>query len=231
MALFVVATPIGNSADFTTRALDVLRTADLVIGEELKVLRQILKAAGVQAPAVDQLNEHSRAADVEHLVRECRDKKVALVSDCGTPGFCDPGAELVAACHREGVGVHAVPGASSLMALLSVCGVRLDRFLFYGFLPAKAEARADAWRELQKETRPCVVMETPYRASRLVDDLASVCADRFCVLGLNLTQENERVLRGLGRELPAKGPFDDVEPVALILPAGMNPVSGREARR
>src|SRR6218665_2073060 len=113
MALFVVATPIGNPKDISEHALEILKTADLIVGEELKVLRQQLKAAGVQAKAMDQLNEPSKPADVQFLLEECRTKKVALVSDCGTPGFCDPGADLTKACHQNGIGVHAVPGASS----------------------------------------------------------------------------------------------------------------------
>lgn len=216
MALFVIATPIGNTQDFSLRALEKLRTADLIIGEELKVLRQTLKAAGVQGVTLDQLNEHSRPADIEHFVEECRDKSVALVSDCGTPGFCDPGADLVAACVRAGVAVHSVPGASSLMALLSVAGVRVDQFTFMGFLPAKNELRAQAWRDLKKEKRPFVVMETPYRAQALLQDLATHFAQSFCVVGVNLTAGNEQVLRGRGRDL--KPPTGDFEPIALVIP-------------
>jgi 16S rRNA (cytidine1402-2'-O)-methyltransferase len=222
MALFVVATPIGNSRDFSLRAVDILREADLVIGEELKALRQILKAAGVQARATDQLNEHSRPADIEHFVAECREKTVALVSDCGTPGFCDPGADLVAACAKSGIAVHAVPGASSLMTLLSVCGIRVDQFTFYGFMPAKTDARAKALADLKKETRPSIVMETPYRCTKLAEDLSSKLGDRYCVLGLNLTQENEEIVRGYARDL-AKRSFADAEPVVLIMPTGYRP--------
>lgn len=109
MPLFVVATPIGNNQDFTERARQAITEADLVIGEELKVLRQTLKAVGVQARAMDQLNEHSGPADIEHFVEQCRTKNVALVSDCGTPGFCDPGADLVRACHDEKIRVVPVP--------------------------------------------------------------------------------------------------------------------------
>ena len=216
MSLFVVATPIGNPGDLSSRARDILARADLVVGEDLKPLRQILKAAGVQARELDQLNEHSDAADVEHLTGRAAAGMVALVSDCGTPGFCDPGAELVDACHRAQIPVHAVAGPSSLMALLSVAGVRLDSFTFAGFLPAKAELRARAWREVLAETRPVILLETPYRCGRLVDDLRVHAADRYCVLGLDLTQETERVIRGLGRELTEK--FDAREPVVLILP-------------
>lgn len=220
MPLFVVATPIGNPDDISKRAIETLQTADLVIGEELKVLRQILKNAGVQARAMDQLNEHSREADIEHFVNECRNKNVALVSDCGTPGFCDPGADLVRACRERDVDVRAVAGPSSLMALLSVCGVRVDEFVFAGFLPAKQEARDQKLKSLVRESRPFILLETPYRCAKLVEDLGKHFADRFCVLGLNLTQANERVVRGRGKDLEKRGPFADAEPAVLVLPAG-----------
>jgi 16S rRNA (cytidine1402-2'-O)-methyltransferase len=218
MALFVVATPIGNPGDITTRALELLRSADLIIGEELKVLRQQLKSAGVQGTTLEQLNEHSREADIEHFVNEAKTKNVVLVSDCGTPGFCDPGADLVAACAKQKVAVHPVPGASSLMSLLSVCGVRLDTFVFHGFLPAKNELREATLKQLEKERRPFIVMETPYRCEKLIEDLAKNFANRRIVVGLNLTQENERVLRVRAKELPALGPFPDAEPIVLVLP-------------
>lgn len=229
MALFVVATPIGNPQDLSVRAREILASADLVIGEEMKVLRQILKSAGVQAKAVDQLNEHSDARDVQHFVSECQSKTVALVSDCGTPGFCDPGADLVAACVKASVPVHAVPGASSLMSLLSICGVRVERFLFYGFLPAKNELRAGELKRLAKSDVPVIVMETPYRALKLAEDLRSHFSAWFCVVGLNLTREDERVIRSLGRELRDFGPANDpdgglptktFEPIALLIPPG-----------
>lgn len=217
MALFVVATPIGNDKDFTLRALEVLKSAELVIGEELKALRPILKAAGVMAPAMEQLNEHSTAQDIEFLLGECREKSVALVSDCGTPGFCDPGADLVAACRKAGVPVLAVPGPSSLMALLSVAGVRVDQFVFAGFLPAKSVEREAVLKSLVKEKRPIVLLETPYRCEQLVKDLAQHFSVRECVLGLNLTQASERVVKTRGGELAKHGPFKDVEPIVLII--------------
>jgi 16S rRNA (cytidine1402-2'-O)-methyltransferase len=217
MALFVVATPIGNPQDHSLRALEILRSADLIIGEELKVLRQTLKGAGVQGRSLDQLNEHSRAADIEHFVEQCRDLNVALVSDCGTPGFCDPGAELVAACVQAGIAVRPVPGASSLMALLSVCGIRLERFLFYGFLPAKAADREAALRALKNEKQPFVLLETPYRCERLVQDIATHFPRHRCVLGMDLTSDNEEVLRVRGAEL-AGLPLKDREPIVLLVP-------------
>jgi 16S rRNA (cytidine1402-2'-O)-methyltransferase len=220
MALFVVATPIGNSQDISLRALEILKSADLIIGEELKVLRQTLKAAGVQGTPLEQLNEHSDQKDIAHFVNECREKKVALVSDCGTPGFCDPGAELVAACAHAQVPVKPIPGASSLMALLSVCGSRIDQFVFLGFLPAKAELRERMLHDLKHEKRPFVLLETPYRCQRFTVELATHFPHAHIVLGLDLTGENETVVRGQGSELKGHGPFVDREPIALIIPRG-----------
>ncbi|MGE4132729.1 MAG: SAM-dependent methyltransferase [Bdellovibrionales bacterium] len=217
MPLFVVATPIGNSEDFSLRALRLLREADLVVGEELKVLRQTLKAAGVQARATDVLNEHSDVKDIQQLVDQCRELTVVLVSDCGTPGFCDPGADLVSACRKAGVPVHGVPGASALMTLLSVAGVRVDEFLFAGFLPAKMEVREKRLRELAGEKRALILMETPYRCEKFVADLAATFATRLCVVGLNLTSDSERLISCLGRDLPRHGPFADCEPIALVM--------------
>jgi len=219
MALFVVATPIGNPQDITLHALEILKSADLIIGEELKALRQILKAAGVQAKAMDQLNEHSDPKDVAFLLEECKTKKVALVSDCGTPGFCDPGADLAKACHNAGVKVHSAPGASSLMALLSIAGVRLDQFLFFGFLPAKNEMREQAWKQVVQESRPLILMETPYRAEKLIEELARRLPERLCVIGLNLTQVNEKVIRAKGKDLGKHGPYAEAEPIVLVCPA------------
>lgn len=218
MPVFIVATPIGNPSDISLRAKETLAQADLVIGEELKELRQILKAAGVQAKAIDQLNEHSRPADIEHFVREARDKNIALVSDCGTPGFCDPGADLVDACYRAGIEVQPVPGPSSLMAFLSVCGLRLDQFLFFGFLPAKSDLRDRAWADIKKQTIPVILMETPYRCDKLRHELGMHAAQRYCVLAMNLTQTTQQVMRGRGTELAAKK-VDDAEPIVLVMPS------------
>lgn len=216
MSLFVVATPIGNAKDFSLRALEVLKKADLIIGEELKVLRQTLKSAGVQGTDLDQLNEHSDAKDIAHFVEVCRTQTVALVSDCGTPGFCDPGAELVAACAQANIEIRPVPGPSSLMTLLSVAGHRLESFLFYGFLPAKNEDRERALLELKKERRPFIVMETPYRCQKFLEDLKRSFPSAKCVVGMDLTSENETVVRTTCAKLDTSP--TDREPIALVIP-------------
>lgn len=217
MPLFVIATPIGNPQDISLRAVEILRQAELVIGEELKVLRQILKSVGVQAPHLERLNEHSTRDDIDFFVKECQQKNVALVSDCGTPGFCDPGADLVKACRTAGVEIQTLPGPSSLMALLSICGERVDEFVFKGFLPAKTEERAQVLRNLARENRALILMDTPYRLRRLLDDVAATFADRTCIAGLNLTAPSELVVRALGRDLPQKIALEQAEPILLVL--------------
>lgn len=194
MSLNLVAIPIGNAADLSTRAREILRDAEVVIGEERKEVSKLLKSLDAQDKPIELLNEHSRPADLESLLDLCRTRKVALVSDCGTPGFCDPGAALVRACREAGISVSPVPGASSLMCLLSVCGHEMREFLFRGFLPADREERARALRELERERRPIILMDTPYRLSRLMDELAERWPNRRAVLGCDFTQSSEEIL-------------------------------------
>jgi len=202
MPLSVVAVPIGNPGDITLRAIEVLRTADVVIGEERREVSKLLKSLGIENKPIELLNEHSSEADVNQLLELVREKKVALVSDCGTPGFCDPGAKLVAACRREGLTATPVPGASSLMCLLSIAGHDLREFLFRGFLPAEREARNEALRELDREERPFILMDTPYRMSRLLAELAERWPERTAVLGCDFTQPTETILEAKLKKLP-----------------------------
>jgi 16S rRNA C1402 (ribose-2'-O) methylase RsmI len=113
-------------------------------------------------------------------------KSVALVSDCGTPGFCDPGADLVDACYE--------------MEFLSISGLRLDRFLFFGFLPARNDLRERAWVEIKKQTIPVILMETRYRSVRLCADLAAHVPRRYCVLAADLTLASQKLTRGQGSD-------------------------------
>ncbi len=193
MSLAIVATSIGNAEDITLRAIRCLREADLVIGEERKEVALLLKSLELQKP-IELLNEHSKAVDFEFLTSECATKNVVLVSDCGTPGFCDPGSELVSRCRARGIAITPVPGASSLMSLIAVAGLRLQQFLFVGFLPAKQELRGPALQALKREARGVVLMDTPYRLERLLSELAQLMPTRVATLGLDLTQSSEQIL-------------------------------------
>ncbi|MGE3975579.1 MAG: 16S rRNA (cytidine(1402)-2'-O)-methyltransferase [Bdellovibrionales bacterium] len=201
MSLYIVAIPIGNRADLTDRARQVLTEADVVIGEEKRELLPFLKTLGLQNKFHEFLNEHSKKEELTELVKLCETKKVALVSDCGTPGFCDPGAQLVALCRQKKIPVVPVPGASSLMTLLSVSGLPMKQFVFLGFLSSDKPEREVQLRDLKNEKRATVLMDTPYRLSRLLSELAQLFPERKAVLGLNLTQETEQILHAPLKQL------------------------------
>ena len=159
MALNLVAIPIGNNQDVTLSALDILKSCDDIIVEERKEGTSFLRAHGITGKNYLQLNEHSTPADLKELVELCRTKNVALITDCGTPDFCDPGADLVRECRKNKIPVKTYVGASSLMGLLSLSSVRLDQFVFRGFLPAENEAREKSWNEVKREKRAFVLMD------------------------------------------------------------------------
>lgn len=218
MPLFVVAVPIGHPKDITLRALETLQSAEIVIGEERREVSKLLKSHGIEGKRLELLNEHSSDDDVKELLEMTRNHNVALVSDCGTPGFCDPGARLVAACRHEGLSTTPVPGASSLMCLLSIAGHDLREFLFRGFLPAERETRAEAFRELERERRPIVLMDTPYRLERLLEELAKRWPDRRAVLGCDFTQESETVFESTIAKLPGLVGKRKAEFIIIVFP-------------
>lgn len=218
MSLSVVSTPIGNPKDISLRAIEILKDSDVVIGEERAEVSKLLKALGIQGKTYELLNEHSRDEDLEDLLVLCREKKVALVSDCGTPGFCDPGAALVNACRKEGISVVPVPGASSLMSLVAVAGVQLREFVFAGFLPANTEERKTAIARLEKESRAIFIMDTPYRLAKTLSELAQRLPKRRALIGLDLTQEAETIAHGTLSELAKKFEARKAEFILLIEP-------------
>ncbi len=194
--LYLVATPIGDISEISLRALDVLKNADLVICESTKEASKLLKSHGLKAKEYRVLDEHSRPDDHLELLDICKEKMVALVSDCGTPGFCDPGAELVGLCRRNKVVVKSVLGPSSLMGLLSLAGRKVPQFHFRGFLPAENEERKRSWLELKKTKDAIILMDTPYRLGKLLAETKEHFPARPVLLTINLSQENEVVLEG-----------------------------------
>ena len=218
MPLHLIATPIGNSKDISLRAIETLREADVVIGEERKEVSTLLKFHGIEGKQLELLNEHSKDEDVQDLLALCKTMKVALVSDCGTPGFCDPGARLVAACRAKGLISSPIPGASSLMCLLSMSGQPMQQFLFRGFLPVDKEERRNAIQDLGREQRPVVLMDTPYRLGRLLSELAQLWPDRRALIGCNFTQPNEIVLEGTVSELEKRFTEQKLEFILALFP-------------
>jgi 16S rRNA (cytidine1402-2'-O)-methyltransferase len=199
-ALFVVATPIGNLQDLSPRAAACLRDADLLLAEDTRHTRTLLEACGISRPAgsIESLHEHNERERVPALVARLQaGARIALVSDAGTPLLSDPGSLLVAAAARAGVEIVAVPGPCAAVAALSIAGLATDRFVFEGFLPAKAVARREALGRLAHESRTLVFYEAPHRLAATLDDLAAVFgAGREASLAREITKRFEHVYRG-----------------------------------
>ena len=195
--LHVVATPIGNLGDISARALETLRSVAAICAEDTRRSGQLLAHFGIGTPLV-ALHEHNEEAIAERLVaRLLAGDSLALVSDAGTPLVSDPGYRLVRAARAAGVRVSPVPGASALVAALSVAGLPSDRFVFEGFLPAKASARRERLQALAGETRTLIFYESSHRIAEALGDMAQAFGEeRAAVLGRELTKLFETVLDG-----------------------------------
>jgi 16S rRNA (cytidine1402-2'-O)-methyltransferase len=219
--LHVVATPIGNLADVTLRALATLAAADLVLAEDTRVTRRLLNHYGIRAQT-QRHDEHSSAAAITALVaRIAAGEAVALVSDAGTPLLSDPGAALVRAVAEAGLRVVPVPGASALLAGLVASGLVAEAFTFVGFLPQRQGDRRRRLRALEQAPGLLVAYEAPHRLAETLDDMAHVLGDRPAVVARELTKLHEEVRRGSLATLAAHYAGHEArgEVVVLVSPA------------
>ncbi len=204
-ALYVVATPIGNLADLTLRAIHVLGLADAIACEDTRHSAPLLRQLGIEGKpllAVHEHNERDAASGV--LVRLARGERVAYVSDAGTPAISDPGAALVAAAQAAGYRCVPIPGPSSTVAALSVAGdVVVGPFRFIGFLSSRAGERARAVRQLAASAQAQVLFEAPHRIEALAAALAEACGARAVTVCRELTKQFESVSTMAAAELPA----------------------------
>ncbi|NWE52319.1 16S rRNA (cytidine(1402)-2'-O)-methyltransferase [Brevundimonas sp. P7753] len=201
--LYLVATPIGNLRDMTLRALDVLAAADLVLAEDTRVTAKLLTAYGLRAK-LERCDDHASARAAEIAVERLKaGEVVALVSDAGTPLVSDPGYVVARAVIAEGLPVHPIPGASSLLAALCLAGQPADRVLFAGFLPPKSGARKTMLEELRTGRQTLVFFESGPRLKDSLTDMAEVLGDRPAAVTRELTKLYEEAVRGTLAELAA----------------------------
>lgn len=196
--LFIVATPIGNWDDITIRAKKILDNVEILICEEFKVGSTLLKKLSIPPKELISLNEHNEENQIGLILQHLFEgKDLALISDCGTPVFADPGHALINQVQLSGIEIIPIPGPSSLMAILSVLDFKLERFYFAGFLPREKEIRKKELYSLRSINIPIVLMDTPYRLTKLLEEVMQTFGkNRKVTLGLNITQENEKFLRG-----------------------------------
>ena len=219
--LIIVATPIGNLGDFTPRAAAALAGADVIACEDTRTTRKLLRLTGTASTArMVPYHDHNGAEMRPWLLEQLEaGRQVALVSDAGTPLVSDPGYKLVAACRDAGITVVAVPGASAVLAALTVSGLPSDRFMFAGFLPAAEGARRSQITELAELTATTIWFETPARIARSLTDMADILGPRDAVIARELTKLHEEILRGTLDELAARlasGPALKGEIVLLV---------------
>jgi 16S rRNA (cytidine1402-2'-O)-methyltransferase len=200
--LFVVATPIGNRDDLSPRAKHVLEEVDLIAAEDTRRTGRLLSHFGIKTRQM-ALHEHNEESLVPGLIAKLNEgQSIALVSDAGTPLISDPGYRLLCAAHEHGIDVSPVPGASAVIAALSVAGLPTDRFCFEGFLPAKKAARQGRLQQLGQETRTIVFFESVHRIAECLGDLIEAFGpDRYAFIGREITKMHEQCVSGTLAEL------------------------------
>ncbi len=197
LGLYLVATPIGNLADISLRALAVLARADLIVAEDTRHSRKLLSHFGISAPALSPYHEHNAERERPRLIAQLRaGKTVALISDAGTPLISDPGYKLVREALDAGISVVSIPGPSATLAALTSSGLPTDTFLFAGFLPPKSAARRARLEELKGAPATLIFFETAPRLVQCLDDMAGVLGAREGAIAKELTKLHETVARG-----------------------------------
>ena len=198
--LYIVGTPLGNLEDMTFRAVRILQTVDLIAAEDTRHTGKLLQHFQVKTPQISY-HDHNRQTRTSELVdRLQQGTSIALVTDAGMPGISDPGYELIKACVEIGIPIVPIPGATAAMTALSASGLKSDRFVFEGFLPAKETDRREHLECLISDQRSLIFYEAPHRIQKTLQDIATVLGhDRQIVLARELTKLHEEFWRGTVR--------------------------------
>jgi 16S rRNA (cytidine1402-2'-O)-methyltransferase len=201
--LYVVATPIGNLGDITVRALEVLKSVDVIAAEDTRYSGMLLKHFEIKKPLVSY-HEHNEAMRTAQLVdRLAGDENVALITDAGTPALSDPGARLIRACIERGLPLTIIPGPSSILAALVGSGFSTERFYFGGFLPVKSGQRERELRAMAERGETTIFFESPYRLTKTLAVCTGIMPDRQLCVARELTKKFEEFRHGVASELLA----------------------------
>ncbi len=221
--IYLVATPIGNLEDITLRALRILREADVIACEDTRHTRKLLNHFDIRKPVVSYHEHNERSRAVELIARAEAGEAVAVVSDAGLPGICDPGYRVVEAAVAAGVMVTPAPGPTAVETALVASGLPTDSFRFGGFLPAKSGQRRKTLEAVAEERATLAFYETPHRILAALDDARAALGDRRAVVARELTKAHEEFVRGrlseIGAELASREAIKG-EIVLLIEGAG-----------
>jgi 16S rRNA (cytidine1402-2'-O)-methyltransferase len=194
--LYIVSTPIGNLEDITLRALKILKEVDIIAAEDTRHSIKLLTHYGISKPLVSYWGEKEKVKSTEILERLHSGQSVALISDAGTPGISDPGAVLIRKALEEDIDVISVPGATALIAALSISGLSTDEFTFIGFLPGKKVQRKKVLKDLSYEPRTLVFYEAPHRILETLSDMEEIFGQRKAAVVKEISKIYEEVFKG-----------------------------------
>lgn len=218
--LFIVATPIGNLSDMTFRAVEVLKTVDMIACEDTRQTKKLLDHYTISTPTISY-HQHSKIQKIDSLISELlAGKNIALVSDAGTPGISDPGGKLVETAHQNNISVVSVPGASALTAALSVSGFPTDRFTFYGFVPHK-KGRQTLFAEISQNAETSAFYESTHRIVKTLEQLKVVLeSQRQIFVARELTKKFESAYRGTINEVLKQLQADNTKGEFVVIVRG-----------
>ena len=199
--LYLVATPIGNLEDITFRAIRILKEVDIIAAEDTRHTLKLLNHFEISKPLISY-HRHSEDSKTENLINKLLEgKNIALVSDAGTPGICDPGEEIVAEAINNEIEVIAIPGACAFVNALVVSGISSKEFAFYGFLPTNAKLKKEKLIQILNERKTVIIYEAPHKLTSTLNDILNTIGDINAVLVRELTKIHEEKIRGKISEL------------------------------
>ena len=199
--LYVVATPIGNLEDITLRAIKILKEVDLIAAEDTRHTLKLLNHLEISKPLISY-HRHNEEIKVDMLIHKLQEgQNIALVSDAGTPGICDPGEVVIKACIEDGISVVPIPGACAMINGLIASGMDTKEFVFLGFLPLHKKLRKEKLVEIEKSNKTVILYEAPHKLKATLEDLEPILGNRQVVLAREITKIHEEYIRGTIEEL------------------------------
>ena len=202
--LYVVATPIGNLEDITLRAIRILKEVDFIAAEDTRHTLKLLNHLEISKPMISY-HRHNEEIRSDNLIKELENgKNIAVVSDAGTPGICDPGEEIIKKCIEENITVVPIPGACAMINALIASGINTKEFTFLGFLPLNKKTRKEKLEEIKKTSKTIIIYEAPHKLKSTLEDLKEILEERKVVLARELTKIHEEYIRGTIQELILK---------------------------
>ncbi len=194
--LYIVATPIGNLEDITLRAINILKNVDIIAAEDTRHTLKLLNHFEISKPLISY-HRHNEDTKTEVLIKELiNGKNIALVSDAGTPGICDPGEEIIKECIEQNIEVIPIPGACAMINALICSGISTKEFIFIGFLPLNKKLRKEKLEEIQKANKTLILYEAPHKLESTLKDLKPILENRKIVLAREITKIHEEFIRG-----------------------------------